>query len=419
MANSQPTVTTAVRGPIRAHDYLPFPQLLVLGLQHTFTMFGATVLVPLLTGLDVSVALFTAGIGTLWFHLVTKGKVPVFLGSSFAFIAPVVLVIKEMGIPAAQGGIIIAGLLYLILAVAVYYLGPNIIQKILPPVVTGPIIMVIGLNLAPVAIGSASKNWIIALIVLATVAYVNLYVKGFMRLLPVICGIVVGYIVSLIAGIVDFKPVMEANWVGVPNFTWPVFELAAIALIAPVAIATMVEHVGDVLAVGATVEEDFVKDPGLHRTLIGDGIGNALAGLFGGPANTTYSENTGVLALTRVWKPAVMRVAAVMAIGLSLIPKLGAAIRTIPEPVIGGISIVLFGMIAAIGVRTVVENRVDFKQSRNLFIASVILVIGIGGAVINIWGNLKFGGMGLAAILGVILNLLLPKGASEAAESKE
>lgn len=413
MAHSQPNVAPAIRGPIRAHDYLPFPQLLVLGLQHTFTMFGATVLVPLLTGLDVSVALFTAGIGTLWFHLVTKWKVPVFLGSSFAFIAPVALVIKEMGIPAAQGGIIVAGLLYLLLAAAVYYLGPDIIEKILPPVVTGPIIMVIGLNLAPVAIGSASKNWIIALIVLATVAYVNLYVKGFMRLLPVICGIVVGYIVSLVAGIVDFKPVMEANWMGVPNFTWPVFNLAAIGLIAPVAIATMVEHVGDVLAVGATVEEDFVKDPGLHRTLIGDGIGTALAGLFGGPANTTYSENTGVLALTRVWKPAVMRVAAIMAICLSLIPKLGAAIRTIPEPVIGGISIVLFGMIAAIGVRTVVENRVDFKQPRNLLIASVILVIGIGGAVINIWGNLKFGGMGLAAILGVILNLLLPKETKE------
>lgn len=414
MANGQPVVTTEVRGPIRAHDYLPFHQLLVLGLQHTFTMFGATVLVPLLTGLDVSVALFTAGIGTLWFHLVTKWKVPVFLGSSFAFIAPVTLVIKQMGIPAAQGGIIVAGLLYLILAIAVYYLGPNIIERILPPVVTGPIIMVIGLNLAPVAIGSASKNWIIALIVLATVAYVNLYIKGFLRLLPVICGIVVGYIVSLIAGIVDFKPILEANWLGVPNFTWPVFDLAAIGLIAPVAIATMVEHVGDILAVGATVEEDFVKDPGLHRTLIGDGIGTALAGLFGGPANTTYSENTGVLALTRVWKPAVMRVAAIMAICLSLIPKLGAAIRTIPEPVIGGISIVLFGMIAAIGVRTVVENRVDFKQPRNLFIASVILVIGIGGAVINIWGNLKFGGMGLAAILGVILNLLLPQGTSEA-----
>lgn len=414
MGSSQIPVTPQVRGPVRAGDYLPFPQLLILGLQHTFTMFGATVLVPLLTGLDVSVALFTAGIGTLWFHLVTKGKVPVFLGSSFAFIAPVALVIKETGIPAAQGGIMVAGLLYCILAVLIYFLGREFMEKILPPVVTGPIIMVIGLNLAPVAISSASKNWLIALIVLATVAFVNMYVKGFLRLLPVISGIVVGYIVSLIAGIVNFKPITEAAVVGAPNFTWPVFDAAAIGLIAPVAIATMVEHVGDVLAVGATVEEDFIQDPGLHRTLIGDGIGTALAGLFGGPANTTYSENTGVLALTRVWKPGVMRVAAVMAIALSLIPKLGAAIRTIPEPVIGGISIVLFGMIASIGVRTVVENKVDFKQPRNLLIASIILVVGIGGAVINIWGNLKFGGMGLAAILGIILNLLLPKETGDA-----
>ncbi|MEW6227331.1 MAG: uracil-xanthine permease family protein [Bacillota bacterium] len=393
---------------------MPYPQLFVLGLQHMFTMFGATVLVPLLTGLDVSVGLFTAGIGTLWFHLVTKRKVPIFLGSSFAFIAPVVLVVKEMGIPAAQGGIIVAGLLYCVMAVLVYYLGPDFIRRLLPPVVTGPIIMVIGLNLAPVAIGSASKNWVIALIVLATVAIVNLYVKGFLRLLPVISGIVVGYIVCLIAGIVDVAPVTQAAWVGWPKFTWPVFNAAAIGLIAPVAVATMVEHVGDVLAVGATVEEDFVKDPGLHRTLIGDGIGTSLAGLFGGPANTTYSENTGVLALTRVWKPEVMRIAAAMAIVLSLIAKLGAAIRTIPEPVIGGISIVLFGMIAAIGVRTVVENRVDMKQSRNLFIASVMLVVGIGGAMIKIWGNLQFGGIGLAAILGIILNQVLPQEAAKA-----
>jgi len=377
-------------------------------------MFGATVLVPLLTGLDVSVALFTAGIGTLWFHLVAKRKVPIFLGSSFAFIAPVVLVVKEMGIPAAQGGIIVAGLLYCILAVLIYYLGPSFIEKLLPPVVTGPIIMVIGLNLAPVAIGSASKNWVIALIVLATVAIVNLYVKGFLRLLPVISGIVVGYIVCLIAGIVDVTPVTQAAWVGVPHFTWPVFNAKAIGLIAPVAVATMVEHVGDVLAVGATVEQDFVKDPGLHRTLVGDGIGTSLAGLFGGPANTTYSENTGVLALTRVWKPEVMRVAAVFAILLAFIAKLGAAIRTIPEPVIGGISIVLFGMIAAIGVRTVVENQVDMKQSRNLFIASVMLVVGIGGAMIKIWGNLQFGGIGLAAILGIILNQVLPSEAAKA-----
>jgi len=399
----------SLKGPIKAGDYLPIPQLLILGLQHTFTMFGATILVPILTGLHINVALFTAGLGTLWFHLVTKGKVPVFLGSSFAFIAPVALVVENQGIPAAQGGIIIAGLLYCIMAILIYYLGPEFMEKILPPVVTGPIIMVIGLNLAPVAIKSASQNWIIAIIVLVTAVIINIYVKGFFRLIPVIIALVVGYVVSLMFGIVDMTPVYKAKWFALPDFTWPVFDATAIGLIAPVAIATMVEHVGDVLAVGATVEEDFVKEPGLHRTLIGDGIGTALAGIFGGPANTTYSENTGVLALTKVWKPSVMQVAAGMAICLSMIQKLGAVIQTIPDPVIGGISIILFGMIASIGVRTVVENSVDFKQNRNLIISSVILVIGIGGAIVKIWGNLQLGGVGLAAIIGIILNQILPK----------
>ncbi|MCG0276209.1 MAG: NCS2 family nucleobase:cation symporter [Thermosediminibacteraceae bacterium] len=396
-------------GPIREEDRISLLQLLILGLQHTFTMFGATVLVPLLTGLDVGVALFTAGLGTLFFHLVTKMKVPIFLGSSFAFIAPVALVVKQWGVPAAQGGIIVAGLLYVLMAVLVYFLGFEFMEKLLPPVVTGPIIMVIGLNLAPVAIQSASKNWAIALIVLGTVAVVSIYSRGFFRLVPVLVGLIAGYAACMIFGIVDLKPVQEATFFALPAFTKPVFNLAAIGLIAPVAVATMVEHVGDVLAVGATVEKDFVKDPGLHRTLIGDGLATSLAGLFGGPANTTYSENTGVLALTRVWKPEVMRVAAVMAIILSPLQKLTALIRTVPEPVIGGISIILFGMIASIGIRTVVENNVDFKKSRNLIISSVILVVGIGGAVVNLWGGIQLGGVGLAAVLGMILNQLLPK----------
>ncbi|WP_370642595.1 uracil-xanthine permease family protein [Tepidanaerobacter sp. GT38] len=394
---------------MRPGDYLPFGQLLILGLQHAFTMFGATVLVPIITGLSVSVALFTAGLGTLWFHLVTNRKVPIFLGSSFAFIAPVTLVVQEKGIPAAQGGIIVAGLLYCLMAALMYFLGPKFMESLLPPIVTGPIIMVIGLNLAPTAIQSASENWLIAIAVLLVVAYVNLYVKGFLRMLPVISGIIVGYILCLFANIVDFTPIREAAWFAVPDFSWPVFDMAAIGLIAPVAIASMVEHVGDVISVGATVEQDFVKDPGLSRTLVGDGIATSLAGLLGGPANTTYSENTGVLALTRVWKPEVMRVAAGVAICLSFVQKLGAAIRTIPAPVIGGISIVLFGMIASVGVRTVVENKIDFTQPRNLFISSVILVVGIGGAVINFGGGLQIGGMGLAAILGIILNKVLPK----------
>ncbi|TYP58772.1 uracil-xanthine permease family protein [Thermosediminibacter litoriperuensis] len=396
-------------GPIREGDRISLLQLLILGLQHTFTMFGATVLVPLLTGLDVGVALFTAGVGTLWFHLVTKRKVPVFLGSSFAFIAPVALVVKQWGVPAAQGGIIVAGLLYVLMAALVYFLGREFMENLLPPVVTGPIIMVIGLNLAPVAIKSASQNWTVALIVLSAVTLVSMYGRGFFKLVPVLVGLIAGYAVSLIFGIVDLKPVQEAALFAVPAFTKPEFNLAAIGLIAPVAVATMVEHVGDVLAVGATVERDFVKDPGLHRTLIGDGVATSLAGLFGGPANTTYSENTGVLALTGVWKPEVMRVAAVIAILLSGFQKLTALIGTVPEPVIGGISIILFGMIASIGVRTVVENAVDFKKSRNLIISSVILVVGIGGAVVNLWGGIQIGGMGLAAILGVILNQVLPE----------
>lgn len=401
--------TKELSGPIKEGDKISLLQLLILGLQHTFTMFGATVLVPLLTGLDVGVALFTAGIGTLWFHLVTKRKVPIFLGSSFAFIAPVALVVKQWGVPAAQGGIIVAGLLYGLMAVLVYFLGREFMENLLPPVVTGPIIMVIGLNLAPVAIKSASQNWMVALIVLTTVILVSMYGRGFFKLVPVLVGLIVGYGVSLIFGIVDLKPVQEAALFAVPAFTKPEFNPAAIGLIAPVAVATIVEHMGDVLAVGATVQKDFVKDPGLHRTLIGDGIATSLAGLFGGPANTTYSENTGVLALTGVWKPEVMRVAAVMAMILSTCQKLTALIRTVPEPVIGGISIILFGMIASIGIRTVVENAVDFKKSRNLIISSAILVFGIGGAVVNLWGGIQLGGVGLAAIIGIILNQVLQK----------
>jgi uracil permease len=341
--------------------------------------------------------------------LVTKRKVPIFLGSSFAFIAPVALVVKQWGVPAAQGGIIVAGLLYGLMAVLVYFLGREFMENLLPPVVTGPIIMVIGLNLAPAAIKNASQNWTVALIVLTTVILVSVYGKGFFKLIPVLVGLIVGYVMSLILGIVDLKPVQEAALFAIPAFTKPEFNPVAIGLIAPVAVATIVEHVGDVLAVGATVQKDFVKDPGLHRTLIGDGIATSLAGLFGGPANTTYSENTGVLALTGVWKPEVMRVAAVMAMILSTCQKLTALIRTVPEPVIGGISIILFGMIASIGIRTVVENAVDFKKSRNLIISSAILVFGIGGAVVNLWGGIQLGGVGLAAIIGIILNQVLQK----------
>lgn len=393
---------------IRAQD-LSLTKLIILGLQHTFTMFGATVLVPILTGLNISVALFTAGIGTWIFHLVTKMKMPVFLGSSFAYITPVVLIAKEYGgLAYATGGIAVAGLMYLILSLLVYFMGSKVIYEFFPPIVTGPIIMVIGLNLAPTAVDMAKDNWLLAGISLIAVIAVSLYAKGFLRVLPVICGLIIGYIAAIMMDVVDFKPIAEAAWFGLPPFMLPKFSGEAISIIAPVAVVTMVEHIGDVLAVGATVGDDFVKEPGLHRTLLGDGIATSVAAMIGGPANTTYSENTGVLALTRVYNPWVMRIAACFALVLSMIPKLGALISSIPVPVIGGISIVLFGMIAAVGVRTVVENQVDFKLSRNLIIGAVILVLGIGGAVFD-FKIFQLSGMALGAIMGIILNKILPQ----------
>jgi len=413
---------------IREGDYLPTGKKAILGLQHMFTMFGATVLVPILTGLNISVALFMAGIGTLFFHFVTRKKVPVFLGSSFAFIAPILAVAGAVaakngvayqagdqyleGLAYAQGGLVIAGVIYLILAALVALYGYEKIISFFPPIVTGPIIMTIGLLLAPVAITNASTNWALAVVALAAVTIVNIFGKGFIKVLPVLIGLLVGYVAAFVTGNIDFTPLIEAKWLGIPEFQVAKFDMDMIMIIAPVAIATMVEHIGDVLAVGATVEKDFVKDPGLHRTLIGDGIATSISAMFGGPANTTYSENTGVLALTKVYNPVVMRIAACFAIGLSVIPKLGAFISTIPAAVIGGISIVLFGMIASIGVRTVVENKVDFKKSRNLIIAAVILVLGLGGATLPInLGKVSFqiSGMALGAIAGIILNKVLPQ----------
>ncbi|MCL2080348.1 MAG: NCS2 family nucleobase:cation symporter [Oscillospiraceae bacterium] len=394
------------------------PKLLVLGLQHTFTMFGATILVPILTGLSISVALFMAGIGTLVFHLITRGKMPIFLGSSFAFIMPVIAVAFSagdggdlgLGHEYALGGIVVSGIVYLAFAVLVYFLGAKTILKFFPPVVTGPIIIIIGMMLAPVAIDMSSANWGLAIVSLLVVAFVSIFLKGFIKMLPVICGLVVGYLVALITGNVDFAAVSDASIFGLPDFTLAKFDFAAIMIIAPVAIATTVEHIGDVAAISATCERDFIKSPGLHRTLLGDGIASAVSAMFGGPANTTYSENTGVLALTRVFNPAVMRIAACFAILLGFMPVLSSVIATIPGAVIGGVSVVLFGMIAAVGARTLVENKVDFKDSRNLLIAAVVLTLGLGGAVLPIEiGSVSFSlqGVGLAAIVGILLNVVL------------
>ncbi|MBF8984224.1 uracil permease [Lutibacter sp. B2] len=389
----------------------------ILGLQHTFTMFGATVLVPMITGLDISVTLFMAGVCTLLCHLITKKKVPVFLGSSFAFIAPMLAVVammeknnvsKEVGLQYARGGIVVAGFVYLVLAILMYYFDAEKVLKFFPPIVTGPIIAVIGLKLAPTAISMASQKWSLAIVSFLIVMIVSIFTKGFMKVIPVLIGLVGGYIVALVTGNVDFSAMANTSWFGVPHFTMAKFDMSCVMTVAPVALATMVEHVGDILAIGATVEKDFIKDPGLHRTLTADGVCTAISAMFGGPANTTYSENTGVLALTRVWDPKVMRIAACFAILLGLVPKLGGLISTIPTAVVGGISIILFGMIASIGMRTLVEHKVDFTQSRNLIICAVILVLGLGGASIHL-GSFSIEGMALAAIIGIILNKVLPE----------
>ena len=405
--------------PIRDASEISVAKRIILGIQHTFTMFGATVLVPIITGLDISEALFMAGVCTLAFHFITKKKVPVFLGSSFAFIAPIAAVVEMVGarggadgLAYARGGIVVAGMVYVVVAALIYVFGAQKIVDFFPPVVTGPIIMVIGLKLAPTAIDMASSNWMLAIGSFLTVVAESVYANGFLKVVPVIIGLIVGYIVAMLTGNIDYSIIANAKWIGLPPFQMAKFDFQSIMIIAPVAIATIVEHIGDVIAIGATVEDDFLEDPGLHRTMLGDGLMTAFSAMFGGPANTTYSENTGVLALTKVWDPLIMRIAAVFAIILGVVPKLSSIVSTIPSSVVGGISIVLFGMIASIGARTLVEEHVDFKSSRNLIIAAVIFVLGLGGAVLPInLGFVSFSieGMALAAIIGIILNKILTK----------
>jgi uracil permease len=385
-------------------------QTVILGLQHTFVMFGATVLVPIITGLDAGVALFAAGVGTLLFHVLTKFKVPVFLGSSFAFIPPIMAVAGNYGgdLAYATGGILVAGLVYVVVSGIFTFVKYDILHKILPPHVTGPIIILIGMSLAPVAISNATTNWTIAIITFATGVFVKIGFDRmgfkFLSLLPVLFALIVGYVVSLIVGAVDFSTVNAANWVGLPAFMLPKFAGGAMVLI--VVLVTMVEHFGDVIAIGNVVKKDFLKDPGVNRTLLGDGLATSLSALIGGPANTTYSENTGAVALTGVYNPAVMRIAAVFAIILSVIPKFTALIGTIPGAVIGGISILLFGMISAIGIRNMVEARVDMDQPQPLIIAAAMLVLGLGGAEFSL-GQVTFSGLALSAIVGIVLNLLI------------
>lgn len=391
---------------------------IVLALQHLIAMFGATVLVPMLTGFDPSVALFSAGIGTLIFHLCTEGKVPVFLGSSFAFI-PVILTVKNLyngDLAYAQGGIMIAGLLYVLMSLTVKKIGVDKIQKYLPPQVIGPMIIVIGMNLIPNAIDMASENFIIAGITLAVALLVNFEVKGFISQLSILVGVVVGYIVSLRFGIVDTSAVKAASFIATPAFRLPKFDLGAIAIIAPVVLAVFMEHVGDITTNGQVVGKNFIEDPGLNRTLMGDGLATMAAALVGGPANTTYGENTGVLAITKNYDPSILRLAAVFAIGLGFLSKVGAFLNAIPVPVMGGISVMLFSMISLVGVKTIKNNQIEFNF-KNIIVMLTILFLGLGSGIIEkkfgitigipIAKTVKITGLSLAAIVGVLLNAVL------------
>ncbi|KDM91229.1 uracil-xanthine permease family protein [Photobacterium galatheae] len=396
------------------------------GVQMLFVAFGALVLVPLLTGLDPNVALFGAGIGTLLFQVITKRSVPIFLASSFAFIAPILYGVQAWGIPATLGGLMMAGVVYLLMATIIKVRGVGIIHKLLPPVVVGPVIMVIGLGLAPAAVNMAlgksgdgsiqivngdAALWIACISLLVTIL-VSVFAKGMFRLVPIMAGILAGYGTSLFFGVVDFTPVQEASWLAMPNFTMPEFNINAVLFMIPVAIAPAVEHVGDMLAISNVTGKDYLKKPGLHRTMAGDGVATIAASLVGAPPNTTYSEVTGAVMLTKAFNPAIMTWSAITAIVLAFVGKLGAILQTIPVPVMGGIMILLFGSIATVGLNTLIKNQVDLHKSRNLVIVAVTLVFGIGGMAFGI-GEFSLQGVSLCGIVAIILNLVLPKDLGE------
>ena len=404
------------------------PRMLVLGLQHMFAMFGATVLVPILVqgyGLPLSIqtTLLFAGLGTLLFHVCTKFKVPAFLGSSFAYLGGFSTVASlpayegidpELKLAYALGGIVIAGLLYLVLALLFKLLGAKKVMRYFPPIVTGPMIIMIGLNLSGSAINNASTCWWLALVAMAIIVVANIWGKGMVKIIPILLGVVGSYIVAVIAGQVDFSGVSEASFLGFQQFVIAKFDVSAILVMAPIAIAAMMEHIGDISAISSTTGRNFIEDPGLHRTLLGDGLATAMAGMFGGPANTTYGENTGVLALSKVYDPRVVRLAAVYAIILSFSPKFDALVNSIPAAIVGGVSFILYGMISAVGVRNIVENQVDLTKSRNLIIAAVMFISGLGfssvGGITFTVGDaaVTLSGLAIAALCGVILNAILP-----------
>ncbi|MBR6774581.1 MAG: uracil-xanthine permease [Bacteroidales bacterium] len=379
----------------------------IAGVQFLFVAFGSTVLVPLLIGIDPSVALLTSGVGTLIFHAITKGKVPIFLGSSFAFIAPIIKATELYGLSGTLFGIIGVGLVYGIMSMILRLRGIGFVTRLFPPIVVGPVIMLIGLSLAGTGVDMAKTNWLIAIIALLTTVVVSLFGKGILRLIPIFAGIIVGYIVSIFFGIIDFQPIIDAKWFALPAFVRPEICWEAIIFMIPVAIAPVIEHIGDIYAINEVTEKDFVQDPGLHRTMLGDGLACIAASILGGPPVTTYSEITGAISLTKITNPAIIRIAALFGILFSVLGKISAFLKTIPEAVLGGIMLLLFGTIASVGVNTLVKNKIDFSNTRNLVISSLILTIGIGGATLTI-GNITIGGIGLAALVGVILNLIIP-----------
>ena len=425
--------TSEIETPPAVYDAttLGKPRMFVLGIQHMFAMFGATILVPVLTGLSVSDTLLFAGLGTLLFHILAKGKVPAFLGSSFAFIAGYAAIApngEAEPLPYACLGVACAGLLYLVLSALFRAFGPARVMRFFPPVVTGPIVICIGLILASSAIANCSTNWIVAIIAIATIVVCNIWGRGMVKIIPILIGVMVSYAAAAAIGEVDFSGVAEAKWIGLP-FSWnntvfslfgPGFDaglaITAIITIMPLAFATMIEHIGDISAISSTCERNFIANPGLHRTLLGDGLATILASLFGAPANTTYGENTGVLALTRVFDARVVRIAACCAIVLSFSPKFAAVIGAMPSCVIGGVSLVLYGMISAVGVRNLVENHVDFQKSRNVLVAAIVLVLSIGiaysaaGAItFEVSGIvISLSGLAIGSLAGIILNAILP-----------
>lgn len=383
-----------------------------VGVQFLFVAFGSTVLMPLLVGLDPSTALFSAGVGTLIFHLVTKGMVPIFLGSSFAYIAPIILASKQFALPGVLAGFAGVALVYFIAAVLIRWRGSDFINRLFPPVVVGPTIILIGLSLSGTAVNMASTDWLLAVVSLLAAIAILIWGRGMFKLLPVIVGVAVGYVVAICLGKVDFSGLLSASWLTLPQNIahpqMPQFAWQPFVCMMPIAMASIVEHVGDVYVISQVAEKDFVKNPGLHRTMFGDGLAILAASLMGGPPVTTYSEVTGAVQITRVTQPVVLRITAVTAIVFSVIGKLNALLQSIPQAVLGGIMLLLFGTIASVGIQSLVRNKVDFSDTRNIIIASVVLTTGIGGAVLSV-GSFSLTGIGLSAVIGIILNLILPQ----------